>query len=81
METQIVWRGGVRRGHVVWIRTIAETPVYSAPDDAIDWELAITQGGKQICRVSTDENSRRSFVAAGSLDRTNAKRFCVFMFC
>jgi hypothetical protein len=57
LETQIVWRGGVRRGRVVWIsHESAETPVYSAPDDAIDWELAINAGGNKFSS-STDENS------------------------
>lgn len=44
LETQIVWRGGVRRGRVVWNSTNETAPDITASNDQIDWELIINAG-------------------------------------
>ncbi|HEX8638804.1 MAG TPA: hypothetical protein VF692_12115, partial [Pyrinomonadaceae bacterium] len=57
METQIVWRGGVRRGRVVWhSQNAADAVNDSAPNDSIDWELTINAGENKYAD-STSENS------------------------
>ncbi len=57
METQIVWRGGVRRGRVVW-NLLNEADAFndSTPADAIDWELTISTGENKQ-NDSPDENN------------------------